>query len=396
MNPPKKRLLFLTSRFPFPLEKGDKLRAYHLIRELSERFDIILFALSNKEITNAQRNALAPYCHSIHCSIIRKSKSYRNMLMMRSLPFQIAYFQSGHSMKELTAVVMETKPDVVFCHLIRMAEYARRLPVRVKVIDYMDAFSMGMERMQTTTAWWLRPFVKKEAGSVARYEQSVFHDFGAHFIISRQDRSCMPVTEKESMDIVPNGVDVTYFHPLESKQKYTVLFNGHMAYPPNITSALFTANRIMPALRKKIPEANLLIAGADPVRQVKQLANRYTFISGWMDDIRTAFAESSVMVAPMLISIGLQNKILQAMAMGVPCVVSHLANNAIGATPGKELLVANEPEEYAAQIELLCKDASLRESIVRNAQAFVNRHFSWEQGAALIARKIEKLLSSQV
>lgn len=395
MNPPKERLLFLTSRFPFPLEKGDKLRAYHLIRELSERFEIILFALSPTQITPAQRKALTPYCHSIHVSIVPKVKSYSNLLVMRNLPFQIAYFQSGTSMKELEQVVHETNPRIVFCHLIRMAEYARRLPVRVKVIDYMDAFSKGMERMHATTSWWLRPFVRHEAVSLARYEQAVYHEFGAHFIISRQDRSCMPVKEKETMDVVPNGVDLTYFHPMEGKRKYTVLFNGHMAYPPNIASALFTAKKIMPALRKKMPEANLLIAGAEPARQIRQLANRQTTISGWMDDIRTAFADSSVMVAPMLISIGLQNKILQAMAMGVPCVVSTLANNAIGATPGKELLVADDPEDYATQIELLCNDAAFRDSVVRQAQAFINRHFSWEQGAALIVRKIEKLLADQ-
>lgn len=317
------------------------------------------------------------------------------MLFKRKLPFQVAYFQSSRSMQSLEKVVSDTKPDAVFCHLIRMAEYARNLPVQARVIDYMDAFSKGMERMQSTTAWWLRPFVRRETIALAEYEQAVYPHFGAHFIISGQDRSCMPVKEREAIDVVPNGVDLSYFHEMEAPKKYTVMFNGHMSYPPNITSAIFTASKIMPVLRKKLPEANLLIAGADPVRQIRNLQNPYIHVSGWMDDIRSAFAESRVMVAPMLISIGLQNKILQAMAMGIPCVISTLANNAIGATPGQELLVADEPEDYATQIESLCENSSLRESIVRNAQAFVNRHFSWEQGAALVTRRIEKLLIGQ-
>jgi glycosyltransferase involved in cell wall biosynthesis len=335
MNPPKKRLLFLTSRFPFPLEKGDKLRAYHLIRQLSDHFDIILFALSPTKTTLAQLKALEPYCHSIHSSTITRTKSYQNMLLIRNLPFQIAYFQSEKSMQDLDDIVLKTQPDAVFCHLIRMAEYARRVPAGVKVIDYMDAFSKGMERMKSSTAWWRQPFVHREAEAVAAYEQKVFGDFGAHFIISGQDKDLMPVQEKKSIDIVPNGVDLSYFHPITATRKYTVMFNGHMAYPPNIASAVYTAKRIMPILRKKMPEANLLIAGAEPVREIRRLENSFTHISGWMDDIRLAFAESSVMVAPMLISIGLQNKILQAMAMGIPCVISTLANNAIGATPGK-------------------------------------------------------------
>ncbi|MFM1744098.1 MAG: hypothetical protein RLZZ630_35 [Bacteroidota bacterium] len=395
MTPPKKRLLFLTSRFPFPLEKGDKLRAYHLIRELSQRFEVVLFAISPEQITAAQRNALSPYCHSIHCSVIPKLQSAINLLVLRKLPYQVAYFQSAKSFRDLEKVVQETTPEIVFCHLIRMAEYARRIPAKVRVIDYMDAFSKGMERMHATASLWLKPFVRREAAAVADYEQKVFHDFRAHFIISGQDRECMPLVEKDRIDIVPNGVDLSYFHPIRSTRKYTVMFNGHMAYPPNIASAIFTAKMIMPILRRSMPEANLLIAGAEPVRQIRNLESSSIHVSGWMDDIRTAFAESSVMVAPMLISIGLQNKILQAMAMGVPCVISTLANNAIGATPGKEVLVADEPEEYAAHIVRLCTDDAMRESIVRHASLFVNRQFSWEHGAALVTRKIEKLLTTQ-
>lgn len=395
MTPPKKRLLFLTSRYPFPLEKGDKLRAYHLIRELSQHFEIVLFAISPEQITAVQLNALSPYCHSIHCSIIPKIQSALNLLVLRKLPYQVAYFQSAKSFRELEQVILETNPEIVFCHLIRMAEHARRIPAKVRVIDYMDAFSKGMERMHSTVSRWLKPFVRREAAAVAEYEQKVFHDFSAHFIISGQDKECMPIAEKDRIVVVPNGVDSSYFHPIRSTRKYTVMFNGHMAYPPNITSALFTAKRIMPVLRKSMPEANLLIAGAEPARQVRSLESPFIHVSGWMDDIRTAFAESSVMVAPMLISIGLQNKILQAMAMGIPCVISTLANNAIGATPGKDVLVADEPEEYAEHIRKLCTDEVLRESLVRNASAFVHRYFSWVQGSALITRKIERLLDNQ-
>jgi len=374
---PKKRILFLTSRFPYPLEKGDKLRAYHIIRQLSENFDIYLFALNQKKPDPKQIAALHPYCKAIETGIISRKSSVISMLKHQTIPFQVAYFYQKDIAEHVRQFSEKHQTEAVFCHLIMMSEYARALHSQNKVLDYMDAFSKGMERIYRKGNWHLRLPAFIEWKRLKKYEASIFKDFQFHTIISEQDKSHLQFEGAEQIKVVPNGVDMDFFHPKSSQKKFDILFNGHMAYPPNIASALYSAEKILPALRNLMPQANLLIAGAEPVRSIRALESNTIAVSGWMDDIRDAFAQSRVMVAPMLISIGLQNKILQAMAMKIPCVISPMANNALGAIHGEHVFVAETPEQYAHYIYQLIKDETLFNKMTESAFVFVKEHFSW-------------------
>lgn len=383
----KPGLLFLTSRFPYPLEKGDKLRAYHLIKSLSQDFSIHLFSLSQSAPAQNSINELEQYCKSIRTVVVPRWKSGYNMLRQPSLPFQVAYFTDSAAKRELNDFTATCKPQYILCHLIRMAEYAKGIE-GTKAIDYMDAFSTGMHRYAERCNPLLKPFARIEASRLDVYEAKVFDWFRAHFIISEQDRNLIPHAERHKIDIVRNGVDTTFFHPSESERQFDLLFNGHMAYPPNITSAEYAAREILPLVRKKRPETSLLIAGAEPGKRIQSLSGQGVTVKGWMDDVREAFNTSRILLAPMLISIGLQNKILQAMAMRIPCVVSTMANNALGARPDEEVLVANSPEEYAHKIELLLEDDALYKRIAEAGYQYVLKHFSWEEEAKKIKNSL--------
>ncbi|MBK7964721.1 MAG: glycosyltransferase [Bacteroidetes bacterium] len=162
-----------------------------------------------------------------------------------------------------------------------------------------------------------------------------------------------------------------------------------MSYPPNIASALYTVEELLPVIKQTIPSITFFIAGATPTVKIRNLETEGITVSGWMEDIREAFYSSKIMIAPMLISIGLQNKILQAMAMKIPCVISTMANNALGATHEKELFVANNPEEYRKYISILLTDKEKSEQITNAALEFVHRKFNWEQSVKDIVLKIE-------
>ncbi|MEO8086230.1 MAG: glycosyltransferase, partial [Bacteroidota bacterium] len=135
--------------------------------------------------------------------------------------------------------------------------------------------------------------------------------------------------------------------------------------------------KIMPLLKLKKPDAKLVIAGANPSKEVMKLQSESIKVTGWVDDIREPFAESRIHLAPMLISIGLQNKILQAMAMKIPCIVSSQANNAIHAPVDDCLLIADKPEVYVEKILHLLKDEVLYNKIADNAFRFVRNNFDW-------------------
>ena len=384
----KQKLLFLTSRFPFPLEKGDKLRAYYLIRELSKYYDICLFAVNEVEPKSKWIEALSPFCLHIRTGVISKYRSIFNLLRLKKTPFQVAYFYDNKISDQIQQFAKECDASILYCHLIRMAEYGRKLKINYKILDYMDAFSMGMERIKNQGIWWMRIPAHFEWKRLQNYEHEVFNLFQHKIIISDQDRDLIPHPQHLEIQVIPNGVDFDYFKPLETDKKYDLLFNGNMSYPPNIASALYAAEELLPEIKKTHPSLTFLIAGASPTLKIRNLGSNGITISGWVEDIRESFYTSKILIAPMLISIGLQNKILQAMAMKIPCVISTMANNALGAIHEKEVFVANTPEEYSRYIHILLTDKQKYNLITSAAYDFVRKKFTWEQSAKDIIHKI--------
>ena len=252
----------------------------------------------------------------------------------------------------------------------------------------MYAFSIGMKRRAEISNPVLKPVFLLEYKRLIKYESLVFNEMENKVIISIQDRDAIDHPQKKEMQVIPNGVDFNIFYPSAKEKKYDLLFTGNMGYPPNIESAYYAATQIVPVIHQTHPDTTLLIAGVNAPARIKKLGNDRIFIIEKFEHIRDAFAQSNIMLAPMLISIGLQNKILQAMAMKVPCIVSTLANNAIQATRGAEILEANSPEEFAACYSELISNSEKYNAISDHAFAFVRKNFEWK----LQNEKLEKII----
>ena len=386
------RILFLTSRFPYPLEKGDKLRAFYHIVELSKKHEVILAAVSDKQLTDEDLDALKPFCKKILVHNFSKARLIGNLskAFFNGKPFQVEYFYADEFKDRIAKVIEEDKPHAIFCQLVRMAEYVKDVKQIPKTLDYQDAFSKGLERLAKSTSIFKKLPVRMEWKRMLRYEGDIFDSFEHKIIISEQDRKLIPHPKHDEITIIPNGVDLSFYVPQQREKKYELIFAGNMNYPPNVESALYIAQKVMPLLWKKKPDANFVIAGATPANEILKLQSDKIHITGWVDDIREPFAESRIHLAPMLISIGLQNKILQAMSMKIPCIVSTLANNAIHAPTDDCLLIADSPEEYVEKIIALLNDNALYDKLAENAYQFVHKNFDW---SAIIA-PLEKLLFS--
>lgn len=372
------KIFFLLSRFPYPLEKGDKLRAFHQIKNLSKKHDIILCTLSDVPVNEEALNMLKPYCKAIKIIKLSKTHIFLNLFwtIFSGLPFQVGYFYSYSVGGIISNTINKHRPDIIFCQLIRMAEYVRIIRNTPKVLDYMDAFSKGMERRGKKVPFYLAPFFRIEHKRLLKYENKIFKDFENKIIISEQDKQQIPHPERNSITIVPNGIDTDYFSPIQQEKKYDILFVGNMSYPPNIESAVFLAKKIFPHVKKQYPRAKLLIAGASPAKKILSLKTKDIKITGWVEDMRKCYAASKIFVAPMTISIGLQNKLLEAMAMQLPCVTSSLANNAIGGNADC-ILVADSPKEYAEHIIELLNNPERAKKIALNGLSFVKKNYSW-------------------
>jgi len=328
------KIVILTSRFPYPLEKGDKLRVYNFVKEMSKENEITLITLNSGKISEDSYAQINKFCKKIH--IFNLSKTDYGINLLRALvdgnPFQVGIFYKKSYGTLIQKIIKEEKPDAVFCHLIRMSEYIKDMNTYPKTLDYMDAFSKGLERRSCTTKNFVfKKILENEHRRLVKYESDIFDKFENKIIISEQDRDFIPHIEKEKITIIPNGVDSEIFFPLERKKKFDLLFTGNMGYPPNVESAIYTVKQIFPIVQKSLPEINLLIAGINPPKELTDLNSEKIKIIPEFSHIREAFAQSKIMLAPMLISIGLQNKILQAMAMKIPVICSPLANNAIKA-----------------------------------------------------------------
>lgn len=385
------KLLVVLSRMPYPLEKGDKLRAYHLIKRLAKRHEVYLFCLSDQRTKPEDEAHLRSFCKHlqvVHLPLWRILLRIATALFSR-LPFQVSYFHHRHAQRAIDQVIDTYRPDHVLCQLVRTTEYVRyRYPLK-KTLDYMDTLSKGMERRAETAPFHLRAFFKAETKRLIGYENLMLDLFDHQAIISAQDRDLLYHPQRDQVEVIPNGVDTEYFNPAyrpgneDSEKTHDLLFTGNMNYPPNIDSVLYLVHHVLPLVHAQRPATNLLIAGVDPDHRVRDLANHHPLItvSGWVKDIRDSYASARIFVAPMQIGTGLQNKLLEAMAMQVPCVTSGLANNAVGAVPGESILIGQDPQDYADHILRLLEQPEERKRLARNGHQFVHRSFDWDRSA---------------
>jgi sugar transferase (PEP-CTERM/EpsH1 system associated) len=373
------RLLFILPRVPYPTEKGDKLRAFHQIKQLSKHHEIILCALNDGDLHEDAIPVLKKYVKAIH--IIPISRISIGFNLFKSLfskkPLQVGYFYNSSSSSKINSLIKDYKPDHIFCQLIRVAEYVKGVDIP-KTLDYQDVFSKGVERRLATAPFYLKPFLKIEYNRLLRYEHDAFEAFDNKIIISAPDRDLIPHPDREKIVVVANGVDTDFFSPQGTVKDYDLVFTGNMGYPPNIKAAEYLVNEILPRVLTQKPALRLLIAGASPHLSVLALKSSQVDVSGWVPDMRECYARARVFIAPMQIGTGLQNKLLEAMSMKIPCITSPLAFQALGARDGEDILVASTPEDYASHILMLLNNPGKADQIALNGYNFVHRNFNWE------------------
>ena len=389
------KIFVLLPRIPDPLETGDKLRAFNQIKQLAKQNEIVLCALNDDPKVDEQLafKALQPYCQSINFISFSKPQIVLGLAraFFKGLPMQCGYFYNHKAAKKINALIDKHKPDMLFGQLLRVAEYIRKKDIP-KVIDYQDVFSYGMKRRADIASPITRPVFNMEYKRLKRYEAAIFDDFDVKTIISEPDRDLIPHPKKNEILIIPNGVDHDFFAPQEKEKKYDIVFTGNMSYAPNVNAVEYLANEILPIVWKQIPNAKMYIAGATPDPKVKKAACDNIIISGWLDDIRDAYAQSRIFIAPMRIGTGLQNKLLEAMSMGLPAITTPLANGSLGAENGKEILVGSNAEELAQHIITLLTDNDRAKQIAQAGFDFTNRVYDWGKATHIMEEAMKKAI----
>lgn len=374
------KILATFCRFPYPLDKGDKLRAFYQIKELSKENDIYLFCFSSHRPKQEHIQILEKYCRQIHIEKLSLFAQFVSLFcsLFNKLPFQVALFSTIRAKRSLKSFFQKVNPDVSYFQFVRMGELAKVIS-GAKVLDFQDCLSKNMERRKENANFLKRIILSIEAKRLQRYENAMLNLFDATTIITDTDRLLINSKRINEIQIIENGVGEDFLlYDRKFEKEYDVIFSGNMYYSPNIMAASFLVKAIMPLVWKKIPKCKVVLAGSSPSKEVVDLRNDRVVVTGWVEDMKEYYAKSRVFIAPMQIGTGLQNKLLEAMAIGLPCITTSLANKALKSKPNEEILVADEKQGLANYIIELLSDQELHDKISLNGNSFVKLNYSWQ------------------
>jgi len=394
--------MVLLPRVPYPLEKGDKLRAFYQIKELSKYHDIYLVAMQDESLHSDALEKIEPYCKEIHrfrLSLLSKIMGIVRALF-KGLPMQCGYFYNGRAKRKIQKLIRKIYPDHIYCYMIRMAEYVKKHNYCHKTLDYQDVLSMGMKRRLEKAPFWKKPIFLYEYQALKRYEKNIFSCFTNKIIITSIDRDLIQHPQKQYIQVIPNGIDFERFNYVKKDKKYDLIFAGNMAYQPNVDAALFLVKKIFPKLLQKFPSLKLCICGATPAPVIKLLENENIHVTGWVEDISEYYAQSKIFVAPMQLGTGLQNKLLEAMAMKLPCLTSPLAgkpleefsanrDNRNNRDNSNEFIICKTIDEYVEAITKLLTDKTYYKTIAENGSHFVKTNYNWEE----VGKMLEEVMN---
>lgn len=390
------RILCLTSRLPYPPDRGDRLRAFHFIEHLAQEHELTLVSFIASEAERAHVSRLRAYCQEVHVLPMSSRRSAISVAVniWRQEPLQALYYQLGAMRRTIDNLVATRGFDAAYVHLFRMAPYVARHSQLYRIVDLTDVISneIGLSLPYRSTV--SRLIYRLEKGRIARYEQWVAQEFDETWLISEADRrALMSSCPDANIQVVPNGVDLDGFHPTgRPYAPNSLIFVGHLRVLHNMDAATFLAQDVLPLVRNHIPSCTLSIVGADPAPQIQQLGDSEAItVTGFVEDLNEHLNRAALFVAPLRFAAGIQNKVLEAMAAARPVITTSLVSNGLGAEAGMHLVVADDAQTTAQEIVRLLTNPQLAEQIGRAGRRFVEERYSWNHSLERV-RHIEKSL----
>jgi len=392
------RILFITPRLPYPLDRGDRIRVYNFAKILAEKHSLSLCSLIQSKDEYKYEKNLQNLFDRIELILLKPWKSHMNMAthFFSKLPLQVAYFNSFEMRKKIEQILKDEKFDLIYSFHLRTAHYVNKLNLMnaYTVLDLTDSVSLFLHRILLHSKIYLKPIYYREWLATRRYEASIVKQFNECWLISNIDKRAIErLAPNSHLFIIPNGIDIEYFSPYKrSNQKRVLenlLFVGYLGVQ-NVDAVLYFYRKIFPLIRSEFPLVKFYVVGANPPRQICRLDDKSVIVTGYVEDLWSYYRKASVMVAPMRFVVGIQNKILEAMAMEVPVVTTNFGNEGIDARHEKEIFVADDPAEFANYVIKLLKNKELREEIGKNARKFVKKKFTWQE----VAHRVDKILET--
>lgn len=379
-------LIFITNKIPYPPDKGERIRSYNLLKAAASFARVSLYSLSqDSKEEPAARAELERFCEKVSFYPVSKYASMIRMgfSLLAGGPLTFAHFHSAAMLSDIKRAALSGKADAVFAYCSSSARYAFGIESVPRIVDFVDVDSFKWEEYSRLSRFPLSAVYGIEAARLRKAERAMIADFDLSVVTTEKERknliSLVPAAEDRCRTL-QSGVDTGFFgRPDEGcpgKEEGSLVFTGQMDYMPNVDAAVYFYNEVLPLVKKRFPGAKFYIVGRNPAPRLASECPG-AVITGGVPDIRPYLWRASVYVAPLRISYGVPNKILEAMAAGVPVAATARAVQGIGALPGRDVLTSDTPGGMADNVISLFKDAGLRESVSKNAKEYVMREHDW-------------------
>jgi polysaccharide biosynthesis protein PslH len=388
------RILFVT---PYPPSRI-RVRAYGFLSQLQQQHEVTIVAQCASERDMADVQVLRGQGYEvIEVQESRRQAVLRSGLALcSSLPLQVAYARSASFTQTVQRLCLERTYDVIHVeHLRGMASMELLARTHPLVWDAVDCISLLSKlAMKAGPSLSVRAVARLEYKRTQRYEARMLDQLPHVLVTSQHDRDAMIALRRMSLHdstssddelgsgirVLANGVDLEYFQlAQQERRRFNLVFSGKMSYHANVATALYLHQQVMPLIWQQRPETTLTIVGSNPPKALQALASDPRVeVTGYVDDLRSYVGRAEIMLSPMVYSVGIQNKVLEAMALGTPVIVAAKAAAALNALPGQDLMVAGSAQEFAESALRLMNDAELRTSLSQHGRNYVERHHNWK------------------
>jgi sugar transferase (PEP-CTERM/EpsH1 system associated) len=378
------KILYVCHRFPFPPKRGGKIRPFNMIRHLARQHEVHVASLARSAAEAAEGAGLAEYCARYDVSVVSKPIQVARMVVRLPTltPSSFGYFRSSDLANRVRAALQRESFDLIFVHCSSVAPYVERVRRIPKILDFGDMDSQKWREYARYKSFPLSAGYALEGRKLEREERRLARAFDLCTATTRAEwetlesyRTGVPT------DWFPNGVDAEFFAPVDDAYDADLIaFVGRMDYFPNQECMLEFCAKTLPLLRARRPSVKLTIVGADPSSAIRSLAGiPGVTVTGSVPDVRPYVRRAALMVAPLNIARGTQNKILEAMAMGVPVVTSRVAAGGVDAESGEHFLVASTAAEFSDAISRVMTDPSERRRLGAAGRERMLTHHAWDR-----------------
>lgn len=380
-------LLYLVHRFPYPPNKGDKVRSYHLLRHLAERHRVHLGTLVDDPADLAHLDAVRPLCASLYAGRLHPRLARLRSLggLLHRRPLTLDYYRDAGLQRWVGDTVAREAIDATVVFSSAMAQYAPPADAVPLLVDFVDVDSAKWTDYAPKHRWPMSWVYRREGARLLDYERTVAQAAQRSFFVTDNEvalfRSRAPECAQR-VEAIGNGVDADFFAPDARRpspfgDRPAVVFTGAMDYWPNVDAVRWFVQGMLPALLERWPALRFFIVGRSPTPEVQALASPQVVVTGTVDDVRPYLQHASVVVAPLRVARGIQNKILEAMAMARPVVAATSCVDAMDVAPGDEVLAAADEAGYIAEVDACLRAPDRAHAIGAAGRDCVVRRYSW-------------------